>query len=177
MPDRPDRTPEELGDAVDVETIAARARAMASPVRWRVLRACLGEALTNKELADRLGVNPGSMLHHVRTLVSTGFLEPQETRRGARNAVEIPYLTTELVWGAGRSTAGFGDFIQRDDALEDADLGEVDVFRTRVHTDGARRSELQRRLRDLLAEYEAEAEGDDVRSWSVVVSVRPVTGA
>ena len=91
---------------LDDETISARARALSSPVRWRVLRACLDEALTNKELADLLGVNPGSMLHHVRTLVGTGFLAPGETRRGARNAIEIPYRTTDLVWAAGRSSAG-----------------------------------------------------------------------
>ena len=61
----------EAPEYLDDEAIAARARALSSAVRWRVLRACLDEALTNKELADRLGVNPGSMLHHVRTLVAT----------------------------------------------------------------------------------------------------------
>lgn len=174
MPAQLERQPEETVDVVDVETISARARAMASPVRWRVLRACLDGALTNKELADLLGVNPGSMLHHVRTLVSTGFLEPQEPRRGSRNAVEIPYRTTSLVWQAGRSAAGFGEFMLETIPRE-VGPGGADVFRTVVYTDDERRTELQCRMRALLAEYEVEGEGD-VRAWSVVVSVQPVTG-
>lgn len=165
----------EAPEYLDDEAIAARARALSSAVRWRVLRACLNEALTNKELADRLGVNPGSMLHHVRTLVATGFLAAEEVRRGARNAVEIPYRTTDLVWAAGRSSAGFGDFL-----LEDVELsqthGEAKAWRTIVRTDEAGRIELQRRLEALLAEFGAPGEGDQgaLRDFSVVVSLRPV---
>ncbi len=69
---------------------------MAAPVRWRILALCRHDALTNKELADQLDVNSGSMLHHVRTLVAAGLLESLTTRRGARNAVEIPYRSTRL---------------------------------------------------------------------------------
>ncbi|MEJ7703661.1 MAG: winged helix-turn-helix domain-containing protein [Geodermatophilaceae bacterium] len=62
----------------------AEARALASATRLRILRACLDEPLTNKEIASRIGRNPATALHHVRTLVSTGFLVPAEERRGAR---------------------------------------------------------------------------------------------
>ena len=46
----------------------------------RALRLCRFDARTNKELADLLEVNPGTMLHHVRTLVDAGFLAPQPER-------------------------------------------------------------------------------------------------
>src|SRR3954449_10096925 len=74
------------------------ARALASALRLRILRICLGEAHTNKEIADVLGRDPASILHHVRTLVRTGFLEPGAERRGARGSREIPYLATRKSW-------------------------------------------------------------------------------
>lgn len=98
------------------ELLAAdRARAMAAPVRWRILVLCRREPLTNKELADLLGVNSGSMLHHVRTLVSAGFLEPLTTRRGARNAVEIPYRSTRIATTVLDQAALIQGVLEQDD--------------------------------------------------------------
>ena len=54
--------------------------------------------MTNEELAARLGRDAGTMLHHVRLLVATGFLAPDEERRGARGAVERPYRSTGKSW-------------------------------------------------------------------------------
>lgn len=71
---------------------------MAHPLRLRILRLCLDEALTNRELADRLGEQPATVLYHVRTLVKSGFLEAQGERRGRRGAREIPYLSTRRSW-------------------------------------------------------------------------------
>ena len=71
---------------------------MAHPLRLRILRLCLDEGLTNRELADRLGEQPATVLYHVRTLVKTGFLEAQGERRGRRGAREIPYLSTRKSW-------------------------------------------------------------------------------
>ncbi len=78
--------------------LEAEARALASAVRLRILRLCLDGALTNKEIARRLGVNPATTLHHVRTLVDTGFLAAQPVRRGTRGAREVPYLATRKSW-------------------------------------------------------------------------------
>lgn len=77
---------------------AAEARALAHPLRIRILRLCLDAALTNRELADRLGQDPATVLHHVRTLVRTGFLAPDQERRGRRGAREIPYRSTGKSW-------------------------------------------------------------------------------
>src|SRR5258708_17085775 len=74
------------------------AKALGSSLRLRILRICLGEARTNKQIAQTLGRDPASILHHIRTLVRTGFLAPQDERRGARGAREIPYLATRKSW-------------------------------------------------------------------------------
>lgn len=73
-------------------------KAMAHPLRLRILRLCLHEALTNKQLADRLKLNPATVLHHVRLLAATGFLEVEEVRSGARGALEKPYRATGKSW-------------------------------------------------------------------------------
>lgn len=76
----------------------AEARALASSLRLRILRLCYDEELTNKQVADRLGIDPGSALHHIRTLVGTGFLAPLPVRRGRRGARERPYRATGKSW-------------------------------------------------------------------------------
>ncbi len=76
----------------------AEARALASAIRLRIMRLCLDRPLTNKEIAERLGANPATTLHHVRTLVATGFLAAQNERRGTRGAREVPYLATGKSW-------------------------------------------------------------------------------
>lgn len=76
----------------------AEARALASTLRLRILRLCLDDELTNKEIARRLGRNPGSVLHHVRRLVDTGFLAALPERQGSRGSREIPYRATRKSW-------------------------------------------------------------------------------
>ena len=91
------------GDAVEVAAEQAaieRGRALASPLRLRILRLCRFEARTNKQLAELLGLNPGTMLHHVRTLVKTGFLRAEPERAGVQGAREVPYRATGASWGA-----------------------------------------------------------------------------
>jgi DNA-binding transcriptional ArsR family regulator len=91
------------------------ARALANPLRLRILRLCLDRAPTNKELAERLGRDPGTILHHVRVLLETGFLEPAEERRGARGSTERPYRATGKSW-----TLDVGDDVTGSMAMVDA---------------------------------------------------------
>ena len=86
------------GPVVRRAPTAAEAKALAHPLRMRILRLCLDQALTNKELAEWLGKDPGTVLHHVRTLVKTGFLVPDEVRQGAKGALEKPYRATGRSW-------------------------------------------------------------------------------
>lgn len=76
----------------------AEARALAHPLRLRIIRLCLDTPLTNRQLADRLSEDPATVLYHVRTLARSGFLVAQEERRGRRGAREIPYRATRKSW-------------------------------------------------------------------------------
>jgi DNA-binding transcriptional ArsR family regulator len=73
-------------------------KALAHPLRWRILRETLDVPLTNKQLAERLGRDPGTVLHHVRVLVDGGFLAAQDVRAGNRGALERPYTATGKSW-------------------------------------------------------------------------------
>src|SRR4029453_1203584 len=86
------------GPVVRRAPTAAEAKALAHPLRMRILRLCLDQALTNKQLAEGLDKDPGTVLHHVRTLVKTGFLVPDEVRQGPKGALEKPYRATGKSW-------------------------------------------------------------------------------
>src|SRR5918999_1489912 len=91
------------------------ARALANPLRLRILRLCLDRSLTNEELAERLGRDPGTILHHVRVLLATGFIAPDTERRGARGSTERPYRATGKSW-----TLDVGDDVGGSLAMADA---------------------------------------------------------
>ena len=74
------------------------ARALAHPLRLRILRLCLDQALTNGELAASLDQHPATVLHHVRTLLATGFLAEEASRPGPRGTTEKPYRATGKSW-------------------------------------------------------------------------------
>ena len=65
---------------------------------------CTSRAPTRRS-PRRSGMNPASVLHHVRTLVDTGFLIEQPVRRGPRGSRERPYLASGKTWYLdGRAT-------------------------------------------------------------------------
>jgi hypothetical protein len=138
------------------------AKALANPLRWRILRLCLNEALTNKQLAERLGRDPGTVLHHVRVLVRTGFLVPEPVRPGARGALERPYRSTGKTWaltvGSDRRPVIAMIDAFRDEFAE-TEPDEVIFFaRLGVRLGGDAIEELGRRLDEVVAELDA---GDD----------------
>ena len=77
---------------------AQEARALAHPLRIRILNVTQGEPSTNKEIAARLGELPGTTLHHIRVLTETGFLQALPPRAGRRGAREVPYRPTGKSW-------------------------------------------------------------------------------
>ena len=85
------------------EATAEEFGAMAHPLRLRILRFCLHEPHTNKEIADHFGKDPATTLHHVRLLVRTGFLAAEPVRAGQRGALEKPYLATRKSWNLSLS--------------------------------------------------------------------------
>ncbi len=158
----------------------AERRALASGLRLRILRLCLDEPRTNREIAERLGRNPATTLHHVRTLVDTGFLAAEPVRRGTRGAREIPYRATGLSWALDIDDDRGPDV----DAMLEAFLAEVrDVDRQQVRSArlGLRLrpdelEEFQRRLQDVLDEYAARPPSPDGEPLSVFLAIHPDAG-
>ncbi len=149
------------------------ARALASSVRLRILRICLGEARTNKEIAQLLHRDPASVLHHIRTLVRTGFLVSQGERRGARGAREIPYLATRKSW---RLSTPAQDRTMLNVFLEEVALvpaADLDMARLGLRLSPARMEEFRTRLRGLLDDVASWPDDPAAPAWSLFVAVHP----
>jgi DNA-binding MarR family transcriptional regulator len=149
------------------------AKALASSLRLRILRICLGEGHTNKEIAGILGRDPASTLHHIRTLVRTGFLQPQPERRGTRGAREIPYLATKKSW---RLSTPAMDRSMLDAFLEEVALvpaADVDTTRMGLRLPAAGMAEFRTRLGGLLDDFASRPEDPSAPAWSVFLIVHP----
>lgn len=152
--------------------VEADARALASVLRIRILRLCLDRPMTNKEIAARLGRDPGTTYHHVRTLADRGFLAAQEERRGARGAREIPYLATGKSWRTPLGPSGFRLLVETFlEELAEADPATVETSRLGLRLDDAGHEDLMRRLGDLLQEYADRVPDPDGTPYSVFVAV------
>lgn len=134
----------------------ADARALASTVRLRILRLCLDESLTNREIAERLGRNPATVLHHVRTLVDRGFLAAEPVRRGARGSREVPYRATGRSWRApdfpGKWQVMASTFLEE---LHEADPASIRMTRLGVRLSAEEHAELLARVDGFLEELAA----------------------
>ena len=153
----------------------AERRALASVVRLRILRLCLYESLTNREIAQRLNRNPATTLHHVRTLVDQGFLRAEDPRRGRRGAREIPYQATGRSW-----TLDLGDGPERD-VLVQAFIDEVgrvpstEVRSTRIglQLSPEHEAELQSRLGAVIEEFAGRPHDPGGRRLSLFLAIHP----
>jgi len=151
----------------------AEAKALGSGVRLRILRLCLDETLTNREIARELDLNPATSLHHVRTLTDTGFLEAQEIRRGHRGAQEIPYRATGKSW-----YLDVGDIT---DPLLEAFVAELNaapferrtMSRLAIRLPKAEVEELRDRIYDLLEEFRRRPHDSREEQWSIFVAMHP----
>ncbi|HEY3709278.1 MAG TPA: helix-turn-helix domain-containing protein [Amycolatopsis sp.] len=153
----------------------AEAAALASGIRLRIIRLTSFEAMTNKELAERLGRDPATTLHHVRRLVETGFLAPQEPRRGARGAKEIPYLSTGLSWLLDNSAVPVGQAMLEAYLAEfaEAEPGEVDSSRLVFQVPPQDVEEFKDRLGELLEEFRHRPDAPGQDRTAVYVSIYP----
>ncbi|TMR99266.1 ArsR/SmtB family transcription factor [Nonomuraea basaltis] len=154
----------------------AEARALASSVRLRILRLCLDQALTNKEIAGRLGANPATTLHHVRKLVGTGFLAAQPSRPGPRGSTEIPYRATGKSWdmdvresGVTGSNAAILDAFLEEIKLIDIEEGNFTRLGLRLTAEG--HAELLRRLRKVFEDFRERPPAPDGEAYSLFVSL------
>ena len=156
------------------EATREEARALAHPDRLRIIRLTFDTALTNKQLSERLGRNPGTTLYHLRMLVATGFVAAEEPRRGARNASEVPYRSTGKSW-----TLDVGE------PSNDVTAAVVDAFRTEIlespvesrrtsrlalRLSAERRAELEARLQALVEVAAAWPRDPDGEAWALFVA-------
>lgn len=156
----------------------AEAKALASPLRLQILRAALHEPRTNKEIAEAVGRNPATVLHHVRTLVDTGFLVEQERRRGERGSREVPYLASGKSWamdGGAPTPPGARDvllqtFLDESDRVPE---GMLSTSRLGFRLSERDREELLGRLYDVLRDIEAAPSDPDGEPWSLFVGLHP----
>lgn len=149
------------------------ARALASALRLRILRVCLGEAHTNKEIAQALDRDPGTTLHHVRLLAKTGFLAAQPEQKGNRGAREIPYLATLKSWELSTPVSGR---VLLDAFLEEAGqvpATELDTARLGVRLAPADMETFRKRLGALFDEYAALPDDPAAEPWSVFLAMHP----
>jgi DNA-binding MarR family transcriptional regulator len=150
------------------------ARALASALRMRILRVCLHEAHTNKEIAATLGKDPATTLHHVRRLVDTGFLEAQPVRRGTRGSREIPYLATGKSW---RLETPAKDRVLVDAFLDEIALvpvHELETARLGMRLTEEVKDEFLERLGALFEEYRARSDGERAGpAWSLFFAFHP----
>lgn len=150
-------------------------RALASTVRLRILRMCLHEARTNQEIAEKLGMHRATVLHHVRTLVDTGFLAAEGERTGARGAKEIPYRSTRKSWNTRSPRTGqvlVDTFIEDLQGVEPEDLIAA---RMGMKVSDADRKEFMQRLAALLDDYANRDADPDGKAWSVFFAIHPDT--
>jgi DNA-binding transcriptional ArsR family regulator len=148
----------------------AKGRALSSPVRLRILRLCLHQSRTNKEIAGLLGLNPASTLHHVRTLVRTGFLVAEERRKGKRGAVEVPYIASRKSWNTPVDDVApilIETFLQE---TRDLPPEDIEVWRVGVKFNADRREEMLGRLRAVIEEYIRLPADDDGEATSLMIA-------
>lgn len=134
----------------------AEARALAHPLRLRIIRLCLDEALTNRQIADRLHQQPATVLYHVRTLVRNGFMVAEAERRGRRGAREIPYRSTRKSWGLSLPPDLAGNVAVVDAAraeiIEVGPEAVLQLVRLGIRLRPDRLEEIDRRLGELINE-------------------------
>jgi DNA-binding transcriptional ArsR family regulator len=151
------------------------AKALAHPDRLRIIRLTYDTALTNKELAERMGRNPGTTLYHLRTLVSTGFVAAEPPRKGNRGAAEVPYRSTGKSW-----TLDVGE------PTDDLTTALVEAFRAEIlesppeqrrtsrlalRLTPTQRTELERRLEALVEEASSWKPAPDGEPWALFVAL------
>ncbi|MGW3966002.1 ArsR/SmtB family transcription factor [Amycolatopsis sp. NPDC005003] len=143
------------------EATVGEAKALAHPLRLRILRLCWQGELTNKQLADRLGRDPGTILYHVRQLLEAGLLEPAPVRTGESGALEKPYRAKARSWWLDdppntEADAAFAPIEAVQDELRAAGPGSVRTFlRFAVHLSAEDAAELERGILALVEQYVA----------------------
>jgi predicted ArsR family transcriptional regulator len=149
---------------------------MAHPDRLRIIRLTFDAELTNKQLADALGRDPATTLHHVRTLVDNGFLEALPPRRGTRGARERPYRSTGKSWTlelgpehVDVDTSAVIDALRAE--VFEAPAEQRHLTRLALRLSPEQRRRLEQQIDDLVAEAVSWEPVDDGEPWALFVAL------
>jgi len=161
------------------DSTAAEMRALGHPLRWRILRLTLDRPMTNKQIAERVRRDPGTVLHHVRVLVREGFLVSDEVRAGRRGALERPYRASGKSWrirlkpDAG-NTAAILDAV-REEVVEAGADSTLATLRLGVRLKPADVAELRTRILEIGNDFAArdEPSSEPIGILAVVHRRRP----
>lgn len=136
-------------------------RALANPMRHRLLMALRGEPATISQLARRLDVRKGSVAHHLKVLVAAGMARPSESRQ-VRGGTEQYY---ELAIGAVRgpddpeATAAMLSAVATSVAADPDPLLHLRHVRLSAAQAAALRAELERIVEEVPSEPDAPTYG------------------
>lgn len=137
--------------------------ALYDPVRYRIFRA-LETPRTMAELANEVGRPANRLYYHVGRLLDTGLVRQVDVRHSGRHSERVFARAAERVRFTGDLQAGSGSGLlgaiaeELDEAIERAPAGEREgaVSYHVVSLTPERARELERRLRELVDEFERE---------------------
>lgn len=90
----------------------AQIRALANPLRLRILGALVGEPRTTKQVAELVGEKPTKLYHHVQAMERAHLVRLVSTRP-KRGTVEKYYQATATLFQAGKTAFSVGARTQR----------------------------------------------------------------
>ena len=150
-------------------------KALGHPLRVRVLE-MLGQEgewqLTNRELAHRLGVDPGHLHFHVRMLLRAGLIEQVPSDKGRekpyRAAAKTLKVAPELVSQGGGLHVAVMDDLQKAQS-EHAHEGNFRFVRVTVRVDPEKALEV---LSELIPRFE-EVEDENAEQLVITAIMHP----
>lgn len=108
-------------------------KALAHPIRVRILGVLENRSATPRELADELGLPLENVSYHVRTLKNFGFIKLERTRP-VRGAIEHHYRAVARPKITGKAWEGLPDIVKH--AMTAANLGQLSDLVNRAAEQG-----------------------------------------
>jgi DNA-binding transcriptional ArsR family regulator len=155
-------------------------KAFADPLRVRVIHLLNSEALTNQQLADRLGEPQAKVFYHLRFLLDAGLITLVEERVRGGN-VEKYYRATARLYGLRPGpdepptfAASMLESVLQEVAASEATWPDqpIEWENRRLRLSPPRAREFNRRLLDQLAEFWGGPDPDDPNDVSRARSVK-----
>jgi len=135
-------------------------KALAHPIRVRILGILEAHSATPRELAAEIGVPLENVSYHVRTLKNFGFIELERTRQ-VRGAIEHHYRAAARPRVTAKAWEQMPDIVKH--AMTSASLGQVsDLVKRAAEQGGFSRPESQLSRMPYVLDEQAFAAASDV---------------